>query len=170
LLEAAPERLVTSPAALRSKYLWANAPIIRLKAYHTRLGARDELFSPKNGVKHRPTGTIDILSCIHSERRYHTLDGASLQQSLFGRRTTGTLANYWHCHGGYSRNNSVFIIEMNGDDRSPISRVRRRAPWINVHRSFPVFDGSRGEIGAHGHMTSFESSRILDWLCAGESS
>jgi hypothetical protein len=38
----------------------------------------------------------------------------------------------------------------NGDDRSAISRVRRRAPWFNVHRSFPVFDRLRGENVAPG--------------------
>jgi len=39
---------------------------------------------------------------------------------------------------------------QNGDDRSPISRVRRRASWFNLHRSFPVFDRLRGENAAPG--------------------
>jgi hypothetical protein len=38
----------------------------------------------------------------------------------------------------------------NGDDRSPISRVRHRAPWLELHRSVPVFDRLRSENAAPG--------------------
>ena len=40
--------------------------------------------------------------------------------------------------------------DWNGGDCSPISRVRRRSPWISLHRSFPVFDRLRGENAAPG--------------------
>jgi len=116
--------------------------------------------------RHRCAG--DVQRCYHVHTFVHRLHLWVSPYSNSGRRRAIYAADHSDdltarqrhpLHGWPFRFHVPFRNQgfgPNGDDCSPIGRVRHRAPWFNLHRSFPVFDRLRGENAAPGQ---FDTAR-----------